>query len=183
MARVTLRAIRASRGLRYDMRQRASCSSRRSTVLGQVMLPRRSPRRRRPAVRRAPWSPARRARAAASDAGVGSQTRPVSPSRTSSAGPPLSRHVMTALRGGEGLDGDQAVVFLEGREDHRAARGEARHEGVRVHGAEQRHARLEAVVADQLPDARRLLAVARNRAAHAALPPARRARGRAGRCA
>ena len=38
-----------------------------------------------------------RASASARLAGVGSQTRPLSPSRTSSAGPPLSAHVTTAL--------------------------------------------------------------------------------------
>ena len=53
--------------------------------------------------------------------GVGSQTKPLTPSSTSSAGPPLSRQVIDRLARCERLRGHEPVVLLERREAHGAA--------------------------------------------------------------
>ena len=153
------------------MRDQFTGSSSRATVAGHVRraatavpaAPRRSARSREPMTRR-------NARANAS--GVGSLTSPETPSCTSSVGPPLSVQVMTALAGGEGFDGHEPIVLVEGREDHGAAASQVLDQRGLVQAARQ--ATRSASKAALLHQARHLverLALSCQHGADAARPP------------
>ena len=81
--------------------------------------------------------------AAARASGVGVGDQPVAPSRTSSAGPPLSVQVSTALPRRERLDGHEAVVLVEWREHDGATARRVIDQRRVVDAADERHAIVE----------------------------------------
>ena len=90
-----------------------------------------------------------RRNARASAAGVGSTTRPETPSCTSSVGPPLSVQVMTGLAERERLDRHKPVVLVERRKDHSAAAGQVIDQGGLVEPTGQADAIGQAALAHQ----------------------------------